>query len=179
MARKPRIELAGAIHHAWARGNDQRVIFRDDRDRRTYLGLLGTVVGWKRWRCLAYCLMDNHVHLLVETPRPNLGSGVQSIHGRYGRTFNDRHGCSGHLFQGRFGSTLIRSDPQLWHTAAYVVRNPVEAGRCRHPGDWRWSSFTATITGTGPAWLDVDRLLRRIRPAGGDPVRRFEELVLG
>jgi putative transposase len=179
MARKPRIEFAGAVHHVWARGNDRRVIFRDDRDRRIYLRLLEAVVRWKRWSCLAYCLMDNHVHLLVETTHPNLGSGMQSVHGRYGRIFNDRHGSSGHVFQGRFGSNLIRSDTQLWHTAAYVVRNPVEARRCRHPADWPWSSFAATVGPLRPPWLDVEALLRRVAPAGGDPRRRFEELVLG
>src|SRR3712207_4617377 len=107
MARKPRVEFAGAIHHVWARGNDRRAIFRDDRDRLTYLRLLGRAVVWKRWRCLAYCLMDNHVHALIETPRPNLASGVQWVHGHYGRIFNDRHGHTGHVFQGRYGSTVM------------------------------------------------------------------------
>lgn len=179
MARKPRIEFAGAVHHVWARGNDRRIIFRDDRDRRTYLWLLGSVIRWKRWRCLAYCLMDNHVHLLLETPQPNLGSGVQSIHGRYGRIFNDRHGCSGHVFQGRFGSKLVTSDEQLWNDAAYVVRNPVRAGLCAHPRDWRWSSYAATIGPERPPWLDANRLLQRLAPAGGDPVARYQELVIG
>jgi putative transposase len=179
MPRKPRIEFAGAIHHVWARGNDRRVIFRDEPDRQTYLRLLARVVRWKRWSLLAYCLMANHVHLLVETPRPNLGSGMQWIHGKYGREFNDRHGSCGHVFQGRFGSALVVSDPQLWHTASYVVRNPVEAGLCAHPGDWPWSSYTHTVARDPPSWLDAEGLLGRVGAAGGDPVRRYEELVLG
>ncbi|HEX8742305.1 MAG TPA: transposase [Thermoleophilaceae bacterium] len=179
MARKPRDELAGGVHHVWARGNARGLVFRDDRDRRTYLALLARVVRWKRWRCLAYCLMDNHTHLLVETPHPNLGRGVQWLHGHYARLFNDRHGRSGHVFQGRFGSKLATSDEQLWHAAAYVVRNPVEAGLCAHPRDWEWSSYAATLAAPRPRWLDAERLLGTLPDSGRDPVRRYEELVNG
>jgi REP element-mobilizing transposase RayT len=179
VARKPRIEYPGAVHHVYARGNNRRVIFRDDRDRRIYLRLVERVVRWKRWRCLAYCLMDNHVHLLVETPWANLGDGVQWMHGKYARIYNDRHGDTGHLFQGRFGSTLVTSDHQLWHDAAYVVRNPVTAGLCAHAEDWPWSSYHATIGRERRPWLDVERLLHHVSAAGGDPLRRYEELVSG
>jgi REP element-mobilizing transposase RayT len=179
VARGPRIEYAGAIHHVFARGNNRRIIFRDDRDRLLYVRLLARTVRWKRWRCLAYCLMNNHVHLLVETPWANLGEGIQWLHGLYARTVNDCHGDSGHVFQGRFGSTLVTSDEQLLHGAAYVVRNPVRAGLCRHPRDWRWSSYNATVGRQPPSWLDVDALFRHVGAAGGDPRRRYEELVLG
>ena len=99
MPRRPREELADAIHHVYARGNDRRAIYLDDGDRAAYLAMLGRVVVMKGWRCLAYCLMDNHVHLLIETPEPNLGSGMQRLHGLYAQSHNERHGRSGHLFQ--------------------------------------------------------------------------------
>ena len=92
----------------FARGNDRQAIYRDDDDRRLYLDPARRTVARKRWRCLAYCLMDNHVHLLIETPEANLGAGMQWLHGLYGRSFNDRHGRSGHVFQGRYGANASR-----------------------------------------------------------------------
>lgn len=142
----------------FARGNNRRRIFLDDRDRLLYLALLGRVVRWKRWLCLAYCLLDNHIHLLVETPEPNLGSGMQLLHGLYGLHHNRRHQTSGHVFQGRYGSKRVTADEQLWTVVRYIARNPVEAGVCGRAEDWRWGSHAATAAGTPPAWLDLDRL---------------------
>ena len=148
-------------------------MFLDDIDRRAYLRLLGTVVRWAGWRCIAYCLMDNHVHLLVLTPRPNLGRGMQALHGDFARAFNDRHGLSGHLFQGRFDNSLVNDDVQLLNVAAYIARNPVEAGICAQPGDWPWSSYGRERV----AWIDVTPVLELLAAAGGDPWRRYDELM--
>ena len=121
----------------------------------------------KRWRCLAYCLMDNHVHLLIETPEANLGSGMQWLHGFYAQAYNERHGRVGHVFQGRYGAVRITSDEQLWTVAAYIANNPVEGGLCARPEDWPWSSHAAAILGRpSPDWLDVERL----RTMGSDPL---------
>jgi REP element-mobilizing transposase RayT len=92
--------VAGGVAHVFARGNRQQLIFLDATDRRRYLDLLGRVARRLRWRCLAYCLMDNHVHLLIETRLPNLGRGMRELHGDYAQLFNKRHDRSGHLFQG-------------------------------------------------------------------------------
>src|SRR4051794_18508733 len=89
MARRPRCEEAGAVHHVFARHNEQRLLFRDDVDRRRYLAGLALVVGRFSWQCMAYCLMPNHLHLLVATPMANLGRGMQRLHGDYGRWFAD------------------------------------------------------------------------------------------
>ena len=169
MPRKPREDFAGAIQHVYARGNNQRRIFLDDHDRRRYLRLLGHVVRAKRWRCLAYCLMDNHVHLLIETPEPNLGAGMQLLHGLYGWAHNKRHGTSGHVFQGRFGATRVTTDGQLLMTVAYIARNPVDAGRCAEVHSWRWSSHATIGAGGAPAWLAIDRLRTYLAATGGDP----------
>ena len=143
--RKPRSEIAGGVHHVWARGNNKALLFHDDVDREGYLWLLGSVVVRHRWRCLSYCLMDNHMHLLVETPEPNLGDGMQRLHGDFGRGFNRRHARSGPVFQGRFGSKPVGSDEQLWTVAGYIAANPVEAGLCRSPEDWRWNSHACVV----------------------------------
>jgi putative transposase len=177
MPRPPRDELAGAIHHVFSRGNAKQAIYRDDRDRARYLGILGKVVVRQRWRCLAYCLMDNHMHLLVETPAPNLGRGMQWLHGIYGQAFNQRHRRSGHVFQGRFGSERMKSDVQLLVVARYIARNPVEAGLCSEPDEWGWGSHTTVLGGRGPAWLDTPRLLDFFGAGGGNSLRRYCDFV--
>ena len=164
--------MPGGVHHVYARGNRQQAIYLDDCDRLNYLRLLGHVVCDYRWRCLAFCLMHNHVHMVVETPQPNLGIGMQRLHGLYGRLFNHRHGRTGHLFQGRYGAIAIRTDEQLWAVVRYVAMNPVKAGLCSDPQEWRWGSC-----GRPPSWLDQARLLQYLGAAGGNPWRRYAELT--
>ena len=165
------------MHHVYGRGNERARIFFDDRDRTTYLRILGRVIGRQGWRCLAYCLMDNHVHLLIETPRANLGAGMQRLHGLYGQRYNERYRRLGHVFQGRYGSVRVKDDPQLFATVAYIVRNPVEAGLCGQPEGWPWSSHAATLAGRSPEWLDVDGLLGYFTALGGEPRLRYAELT--
>jgi REP element-mobilizing transposase RayT len=153
----------------------------DDADmrrylRRRYLRMLGQIVTRYRWRCLAYCLMPNHVHLLLETPEPNLPQGMQALHGDYAVSFNRRNAESGHVFQGRYGATLVTTDEQLRLLVRYVARNPVEAGLAAMPHDWRWSSDHALRTAP-PAWLDVARTLSYLDVLGGDPHATYEALV--
>jgi putative transposase len=139
MPRKPRHEEAGAVHHVYARGVDGRDIFLNTFDREHYLHLLGRAVVECGWNCLGYCLMKNHVHLLLETPEPNLAMGIQRVHGLYAQEFNERHGRVGHLFQARYGSSRVRTEAHLGALVDYLALNPVEAGFC----DWPWSSHGA------------------------------------
>jgi putative transposase len=173
MARKPREAVADGIFHVYARGDDKRLIYRDDVDRTTYVRMLAEAVERCGWRLLAFCLMENHVHLLIETPKANLGVGMQRLHGEYAHYFNLRHGHCGHVFQGRYGSKRIRSDGQLWMVAAYLARNPVDAGLCADPGEWPWSSHADTVAGTSPSWLDAARLLDYFAASGGDARTRY------
>jgi len=182
--RPPREDFEGAIHHVYARGNDRRDVFLDDADRWIYLGLLGRVTAGCAWRCLSYCLMRNHLHLLIETPRGNLAAGMQVLHGRYAQRTNRRHGRTGHVFQGRYGAVRVRTDPQLWATVAYIARNPADAGLCARPDEWPWSSHGAAARGRAPGWLDRGRLSaylaavtgRRRSPA---PTSRAASAALG
>lgn len=177
MARRPREEFEGAVHHVYARGNDRRPIVLDDADRCRYLAMLAEVTGRMRWYCLAFCLMDNHVHLLIETPLANLGRGIQRLHGKYARRFHDRHGTSGHLFQGRYGSVRVRTDSQLQAAAAYIACNPYEAGICARGDAWRWSSHAESLAGRWPSWLAHDRLLTYFGGSGGDARERYRDVV--
>jgi hypothetical protein len=103
---------------------------------------------------------------------------MHRLHSLHAHRFNDRHGRDGHLFQARYGAKPIGSDDQLVVTAAYIAMNPVEAGLCRRPEDWRWSSFAATVDGSAPAWLAGDLLIERFAAVtGGDGLAAFEALV--
>lgn len=177
MPRKLREETQDAIHHVYARGNDRRRIFLDDVDRLGYLRILGETIKRTGWLCLGYCLMDNHVHLLIETPEPNLAVGMRRLHGGYAQLLNARHGRSGHVFQGRYGAVLVTDDEQLWTTVRYIAHNPLEAGLVAAAHDWPWSSHAAVVLGNRPHWLDVERLLGYFGAIGGQPLDRYRALV--
>ncbi len=160
MARPLRIEYPGAIYHLTSRGNRQEDIFLCDEDRQTFLTILGKTVSRYNWICHAYCLMDNHYHLLIETPDANLSLGMRQLNGMYTQFSNRRHNRVGHVFQGRFKSILIERDSYLLELCRYIVCNPVKAGVCKAPGEWRWSSYVATASGENiPDFLTVNWIL--------------------
>jgi REP-associated tyrosine transposase len=162
MPRPHRLQIAGGTYHLTSRGNRRQRIFLDDQDRRTFLGILAAVVGRRGWRCSAYCLMPNHYHLVVETPEPDISSGMQDLNSRYAAGFNWRCGLTGHLFQGRFHSILVEREEHFLELARYLMLNPVRAGLCARPGEWRWSSYRATLgSDAKPPFLTLEPLLRR------------------
>jgi REP-associated tyrosine transposase len=144
MPRPPRLQPPGGIFHLTSRGNRRQPIFVEEIDRQRCLERIATAVERFEWICHAYCLMGNHLHLLVTTPKENLSSSMQWLLGRYAQGFNARHALDGHLFQGRFKSRLVLSEPHLVELARYVVLNPVRAGMCRSAAEWPWSSYRAT-----------------------------------
>jgi REP element-mobilizing transposase RayT len=144
MARPLRIEYPDAVYHITSRGNEKKAIFKDDSDREIFLKTLAQVNKRYNWLCHAYCLMDNHYHILVETPEGNLSIGMRQLNGVYTQIFNRRHRRTGHLFQGRFKAVLIQKDSHLLEVCRYVVLNPVRARVVEDPGDWKWSSYPAT-----------------------------------
>ena len=139
-----RIQSDEVLYHVTTRGVDGRAIFLDDDDRRFFLHLLARVVRLDGFVVHAYCLMTNHVHLLVETPRANLAHGMQRLLSHYAREHNARTGRRGHLFERRYLDRLVETEEHLVSAARYVARNPVEARLCADPHDWRWSSYRAT-----------------------------------
>src|SRR4051794_12074487 len=145
MPRKRRLEESGLIHHACMHAVDGELVFTEDEDRIGYLAMLAATVGRYGWHCLSYCLMGTHLHLLVETPKPNFGDGMRWLHGHYGRCFNDQHGRDGHLFQGRYHDEPVESQAHLTRVVGYIAVNPMAAGLCRDPRDWPWGSH-ASVT---------------------------------
>jgi putative transposase len=157
MARPLRLEYAGAVYHVMTRGHERGSVFRDDKDRERFLDIVGAVCLEQGWVVHGYCLMGNHFHLLVETPRGDLSAGMRSINGRYAQFFNRRHDRRGHLFEGRFRAILVQKDEHLLELCRYVVLNPVRARLVDRPEQWPWSSYRATAgLGQGPDWLAVD-----------------------
>jgi putative transposase len=145
MARPLRIEYEGAVHHVMSRGNARASIVADDEDRKAWVAVLGHVAERFQWRVWAYCLMDNHFHVLVETPNANLSRGMRELNGVYTQAFNRRHGRVGHLLQGRFKALVVEKDAYLLELNRYVVLNPVRAGMVEQAGDWPWSSYRAVM----------------------------------
>lgn len=144
MSRPLRIEYPGAVYHITSRGNERKAVFKDDQDRVNFLNALQHVNKRYNWICHAYCLMDNHYHVLIETPDGNLSLGMRQLNGVYTQLFNKRHLRTGHLFQGRYKSILIQKDSHLLEVCRYVVLNPVRARMVELPDAWKWSSYRAT-----------------------------------
>lgn len=138
-----RLIVPNGIYHVTGRGNRGQDVYLDNRDRRFFLELFGMVVARLRWRCYTYCLLSNHYHLVVQTPNADLSEGMRVLNSEHAQWFNGRHSATGHLFQGRFHSVLVESDWHLLELVRYVALNPVRAGLCEDPAEWRWGSFRA------------------------------------
>jgi putative transposase len=160
MARPLRLEFPGAVYHVTSRGNAREAIFLDKDDRESFLGVLSSVVARFKWVCHAYCLMENHYHLLVETREGNLSWGMRQLNGVYTQVFNRKHRRVGHLFQGRYKAILVEKEAHLLELCRYVVLNPVRAGLVKGPEQWRGSSYRATAGGAKkPVFLEVEWVL--------------------
>jgi REP element-mobilizing transposase RayT len=143
-----------------------------------FLDLFRRVAERYSWRCLGYCLMPNHYHLLVVISTPSLSVGIQQLNGRYAQMFNQHHETSGHLFQGRFHAVLLERQSHLLELSRYLVLNPVRGGLCRSPGEWRWSSYRATVgVESRPSFLDVREILAHFGRDQATAVRAFRRFV--
>jgi REP element-mobilizing transposase RayT len=141
--RAPRVLVAGGHYHVIARGVAGAPIVMDDEDRRTFLTLLRLTASSRQWQLYAFCLMTTHVHLVVETPRPDLSRGMQRLLSRHAQEFNRRWQRFGHLFADRFLSRIIDDEAYLSEVCRYVLDNPVSAGIVSSASDWPWSGGAA------------------------------------
>jgi REP element-mobilizing transposase RayT len=178
MARPLRIEYAGAVYHITSRGNEKKAVFKTDQDRINFLNTLHHVNNRYNWICHAYCLMNNHYHLLIETPDGNLALGMRQLNGVYTQLFNKLHGRTGHLFQGRYKSILIQKDSHLLEVCRYVVLNPVRAKMVESPEAWTWSSYRATAGRESPhPCLRIDWVLDQFSGKRSKAEKKYKEFV--
>ena len=144
MPAKPRDRTPG-VHHFWVNATSHWDYFLDDVDRLAWIHLLIRVSQRGGWTVVAFCQMTTHVHGLVGVADDSLPRGMEYLNREYSRDFNARHGRSGHLVRKRYGSRRTTGGEDLLGVYEYVVLNPVEAGICARPSDWRWSSYGTTI----------------------------------
>jgi REP-associated tyrosine transposase len=177
MTRPLRIEVADGIHHAMSRGINKQPTFHSRLDYDAFLRELQSSVIRCGWRCIAYCLMGNHFHLLVQTPRANLAPGMRDLKSAYATGFNGRHGRRGPLFESRYKSQLVQDRDYLIAAARYIALNPVRAGLTLRPEDYPWSSFRDFEAGTPSRLMDPRPLLSSISADREVARQTFLELV--
>ena len=143
MARLARVVAVDVPHHVTQRANARRYILNSDAERMVYMDLLRQAVQLHALSLLGYCLMSNHVHLVVIPQKPHaLAVAFKQTHGRYASYWNASHRSSGHAWQGRFYSCPLDTT-HLWEALRYAERNPVRAGLVSKPEEWPWSSAAA------------------------------------
>lgn len=178
MARPLRLELAGGLYHVTSRGDRREDIYETDLDRVKWLSLLGEACKRFNWRCHAYCLMDNHYHIVIETAEANLSKGMRQLNGVYTQYYNQQHKRAGHVFQGRYKGILVEKDEYLLELARYVVLNPVRATMKKTPGAWKWSSYNA-MTGkvSVQPWLEINWILAQFSRQQKRAVEKYIDFV--
>lgn len=158
MPRRPRALSESGYYHVIQRGAGKQLIFEDDSDRTSLLETVHDRLGDREASLLAYCLMDNHVHLLVDDPEDGLSSAFQSSWTAYARRYNTKSGRVGPVFQGRFTSIPVESDEQLLLTTRYIHENPMRAGICATEA-YPWSSYRAYLCDGNSEYVSRETLL--------------------
>jgi REP element-mobilizing transposase RayT len=163
MPRAIRIRFENAWYHVMNRGAARKQIFQSDEQRLYFLDLLEQCYELFNLEIHAYCLMGNHFHLLVKTPRPSLSEAMWFLCASYARKFNRQNKIDGPLFRGRFKAIVIDAEDYLVQVSRYIHRNPVEAKLVDSPSEFVWSSYAGYRNpSTAPAWLTTKEILRRM-----------------
>ena len=174
MSRPLRIQYEGAVYHVMNRGTARQPTFIRDKDYQTFLDMLAD--AYRIWgiEVFGYCLMRNHYHVCLRTPKGNLARVMRHVDGLYTQRFNRSHGRDGALFRGRYRAILVDADGYLSAVVRYIHLNPLEAGIVKSPEDYRWSSHRHYLQGReAPKWFNAVEVLEQV---GGR--RAFHEFVL-
>jgi putative transposase len=174
MSRPLRIQFAGAVYHVMNRGGAKQPTFIDDRDYQVFLDTVAEAFRLWGIEVFSYCLMRNHYHLCLRTPKGNLSRVMRHIDGIYTQRFNRRHSRDGALFRGRYKAILVDADEYLAAVVRYIHLNAVKAGMARMPEEYRWTSHGYYYHGKGaPIWLNTAEVLEQIGRR-----KAFHEFVL-
>lgn len=157
IARKLREWYPGAIYHLMHRGVRRTEIFSDETDYQVFLEILKVALDKYQCKIHAYCMMKNHIHLLLETSEDEIGRFMKCLSERYAMYFNHKYQYRGHLFESRYKSCLVKEDSYFLQTSRYIHLNPVKARIVVKPEDYRWSSYQTMIA------LKDDRITERNR----------------
>lgn len=178
MARQLRIEFEGAFYHVTSRGNQRGQIFWDSGDRVKFQEILKRTKDRYGYLLHAYVFMDNHYHLLMETPHANIKQIMQNINTSYTVYVNKRHRRFGHLFQGRYKSFIVDKESYLLEVGRYIHLNPVRAGIVERAEDYRWSSYQEYISKNSKQKItDTDDTLYSFSKVRTEAVNRYREFV--
>ena len=175
MPRSARVGLQNYPHHIVQRGHNRQTVFHDDREKRLYLRNLQEGKLELGCRVYAYCLMPNHVHLVVDPGKEakSLGELMKRVAARQTRYVNRRQGRRGTLWEGRYRSSVIDTDRYLLACCRYVERNPVRAGMVARPEDHAWSSYRHKAGLVRLDWLDEDPYYRSLGRCPESRRRRY------
>lgn len=174
IGRKEREWYPGAIYHLMERGIRRLEIFKEEMDYEIFLIILKKVTEEYEAKVHAYCLMTNHVHLLIETSNYEIGKIMQKIAGDYAKTYNQKYGYRGHLFEDRYKSCLVKEDAYFLQTSRYIHLNPVKAKMAAHPEDYKWSSYRAMLALKDDGITERNRTLSYFK---NQSVLRYREFV--
>jgi len=179
MSRPLRLQYPGAVYHITSRCNGRQKIFKDQTDFFTFIDLLGKEILQQNWKCYAYCLMNNHYHLLIETPEGNLVNGMRRLNSVYTQKFNRRYKRIGHVLQGRYKSIIVEKENYLLELCRYIELNPLRARIVNEIEKWKWSSYRMRIgKANEPKWLDRDYILGQFGKSKRKSIERYKEFVM-
>ncbi|MBE9516296.1 MAG: transposase [Proteobacteria bacterium] len=179
MSRPIRIEYPGAIYYVTSRTPKSVIAFRDDRDRVRFLDILAQTIKRSQWICHGYCLMEDHYHLIIETPKGNLSQGMRQVNGIYTQEYNRRYFKKGALFKGRFKTVLFDKEENLQKLARHVVLNPIRLNLADYASQYRWSSYKATagLAEEAAAITTSDWILAQFGESQQEAQQRYQDYV--
>jgi len=178
--RPPRIALSGAIYHVTTRCNNEQFSFQQEKDFTLYLEVLAKAKKKYETKIHAYCITNNHVHLLIETPeKNNISQFMQYLNGNYSKKYNRLHAKTGHFWGERFHSTIIDSDHYFMNALVYIEMNMARAKAVIDPKDWKWSSYHSHAFGEYDSILDLHPLYDELGSTPEERQKHYREIMHG
>lgn len=187
MTRSLRVEYEGAWYHVTSRGNERKEIYRDDKDRERFVGILRRSAEESKVEVACYVLMSNHFHFLLQTPVGNLAKFMQRFNTTYTMYYNRRHKRNGHLLQGRYKGILVEADEYLLEVSRYIHLNPVKIRKNRELSieekkrllaGYRWSSYRGYIGKAKDDFVNYGAVLGYLGGGDGERRRKYERFMM-